>query len=73
MSISDPLKYYVSVQPDNLVQEVAWDLQLSRPLDSFNDVFSVSGMLAHALGTRTPTTRFLKNRPMIRDPVLSMK
>lgn len=71
MSISDPLKYYVSVQPDNLVQEVAWDLQLSRPLDSFNDVFSVSGMLAHALGTRTPTTRFLKNRPMIRDPVLS--
>ena len=69
MSISDPLTFYVSVQPDNLVFEFGWDLQLARPLEAFDDVFSVSGMLGHALGTRTPSTRFLKDRPLIRDLV----
>lgn len=71
MSISDPLKFYVSVQPDNLVEEDGWDLQLLRPLASFGDFFSVSGMLAHALGARTPTMRFIRDRPLIRDPVFS--
>ena len=46
MSISDPLHFYITVQPDNLIQEFAWDLQLSRPLRAFDDIFSVSGIPA---------------------------
>ena len=67
MSLVDPLKQYILVQPDNIVNDFAWDLQLARPIEAFDDVFSVSGMLGHALGARTPTTHFLRGRPLLRD------
>ena len=68
MSISNPLEAYVLVQPDNLVAQRGWDIQLLRPLWAHDDVVGVSGFLAHAFGAATPTMRHLKFRPYIRDP-----
>ena len=51
MSVTDPSLAYILVQPDNLIYEVGWDLQLARPLHDFADTFAVSGFLAHAFGS----------------------
>ena len=71
MSISDPLKYYVSVQPG----------QFSPRSCMGSAAFSAFGLFQRCLQRfwnacarawhAYATTRFLKNRPMIRDPVLS--
>ena len=68
MSMADPLEAYVLIQPDNLVAQRGWDVQLARPLSAHADVIGVSGMVAHAFGAATPTLHYLKKRRFIRDP-----
>ena len=66
--MADPLEAYVLIQPDNLVLQRGWDVQLARPLSAHADVIGVSGMVAHAFGAATPTLHYLKKRRFIRDP-----
>lgn len=42
MSRSRASKYIISVQPDNVIHEYAWNEKMSMPLTLYDDVFSVS-------------------------------
>lgn len=49
MSKSHASKYIISVQPDQLIHERAWNEKMSLPLTLYSDVFSVSARCCHSL------------------------
>ena len=54
MSISNPHDFYISVQPDTVIFEPAWNLYLAVPVLAFPDVFAVSALSAAATGYGVP-------------------
>ena len=49
MRRSNATHYFVSVQPDQQVHQLGWDMALQRPFDQYTDIFAVSARCAHSL------------------------
>ena len=49
MRLSKASRFFISVQPDQLIHEKDWNVRLALPAERFRDVFAVSARCAHAL------------------------